>query len=80
MIRIILAAAAIIAAMPFEQRPARASEAPWCVVGSQSGTEQCYYNSIEQCARSAGHGFCNPNPGYHASQPRQDSRRPRGKR
>jgi hypothetical protein len=78
MTRIVLAAAAIVAALSIEQRPAQASEAPWCVIGGQSGTEQCYYNSIEECTRSHGFGFCNPNPRYHA--PQQDSRRPRGKR
>ncbi len=39
MTRILIAAAIVIAAMGL--RPAQASEAPWCAIGSQSGTERC---------------------------------------
>lgn len=73
MTRILMAAAIVIAAMGL--RPAQASEAPWCAIGSQSGTERCYYNSIEECVRARAGGFCNPNPRYHVvQQPGQKTR------
>ncbi len=65
MIRILIAAALIIAALA--QRPARASEAPWCLGG---GYGRCYYNSLEECRRdqAGGGSFCNPNPWYHGTE------------
>lgn len=82
MIRILLAAAAVVAAMAFQQRPAQAEELPWCVT-TQSGNDRCRYNTLEDCTREAvagSRGFCNPNPRYHGDErrraaPAQPSRR-----
>ena len=72
MIRILLAAAAVIAALAFEQRPARALDLPWCEI-SAAGDEHGRYNSIEECLRdrAGGGGFCNPNPRYHGDEQRR---------
>jgi len=70
MIRILLAAAAVIAAMAFEPLPVKAAEAPWCLIGQGGGNGRCTYNSIEECIRdqAGGGSFCNPNPSYHGGE------------
>lgn len=67
MVRILLAAAAVIAATAFEPRPVQASEAPWCLIGQGGGNGRCSYNSLEACIRDevGGGSFCNPNPSDH---------------
>ena len=68
--RIILAAAAVIAAFAFNAPAARAHEAPWCgvvEVGRNNTYWDCRYNSLETCVSNviAGlRGFCNENPNY----------------
>lgn len=68
MIRILIVALAAAAAMTAAQRPAHASDPPWCLIGS-SGEEHCRYNSLDDCLRDrvGGGGFCNPNPRYQAA-------------
>ena len=73
---VILIVATFLAAISITQRPARASEAPWCAVTSEGGEAhwECVYNSVEECAPNvlAGNrGFCNPNPRYHAAEQRR---------
>lgn len=80
MTRILLAAAIVVAALAFMQRTVQADEAPWCA--NVEGSERCYFNSIEECARamSAGsRGLCHQNPWYRTPQPRQQAPRRRGK-
>jgi hypothetical protein len=86
MLRTLLAAAAFIAAMSFDLRPAPAHEAPWCAVvniGFGDVVWDCQYRSIEECRPNviAGNrGFCNQNPrweGWYAPAARP---RPHGKR
>lgn len=75
MIRQLLVALLAAAALPLLQRPAQASDPPWCLIGSQ-GIERCYYASLEACLRDRGPGsFCNPNPRYRGGSERR--RRPR---
>ncbi len=68
--RIILAAAAVIAAIAFNAPAARAYEARWCgvvEVGRNNNYWDCRYNSLETCVSYviAGlRGFCNENPNY----------------
>jgi Protein of unknown function (DUF3551) len=64
---------AVVIAVSFAREPARADEAPWCVVGNQ-GYWDCQYHSIEDCVRHAGRGFCTQNPRYHGGE------QPRGRR
>jgi hypothetical protein len=72
MMRIMLAAAVVIAALSFDLRPASAKEAPWCAVlsmGRGGAYWDCQYNSIEECRPNviAGNrGFCNENPRFVA--------------
>ena len=77
MIRILLAAATVIAAMAFEHGPAQADEYPWCLIGYGGGNGRCSYNSLEECLRdrAGGASFCNPNPRFHGlQQPEQKTR------
>jgi hypothetical protein len=76
MMRVLCAAVVIIvglAATAFAQRPAQASEAPWCLISGASGDEHCTYNSLDDCLRDRrGSSFCNPNPAYRgAEQPQR---------
>jgi hypothetical protein len=68
MMRIVLAASVLIAAMSFGSQPVRASEGPWCAfisLGTGSVYEDCRYRSIEECrpnVLAGNRGFCNLNP------------------
>jgi hypothetical protein len=74
MMRIVLAAAAFIAAAAFDLGPASAREAPWCaVISLGTGTVywDCQYNSVEECVPNvlAGNrGFCNHNPRWEGGE------------
>ena len=72
--RKVLIAAAFMAAMLLDVRPAPAQDGPWCAVVSTGWDDaqwDCHYASIEECRPNviAGNrGFCtqNPNfPGYY---------------
>ena len=73
MIRILLAAAAVIGAAAFDARAARAYEAPWCaVVGVGKGSVywDCQYRSLDECVPhvlAGNRGSCNPNPSYRGA-------------
>ncbi len=68
MMRIVLAAGIIVAAVSFNPHSVRAAEGPWCAfisVGFGSVYEDCRYSSIEECrpnVLSGNRGFCNHNP------------------
>jgi hypothetical protein len=74
MIRFLCAAALAIALLGLDQRPAAASEAPWCAVysfGRGGEIWECQYRSVEECVphvTSGNRGFCNPNPRFQAVQ------------
>jgi hypothetical protein len=81
MLRILMAAATIMAVMSFGGRPAQAyGDAPWCAVISVGWGEmhwECEYNSIEACrpnVLAGNRGFCNPNPAYRGPK-RHDMQR-----
>jgi len=73
MMRFVLAAAVLIAALTFDLGRASAREAPWCAVislGAGSVYWDCQYNSIEECrptVLAGNRGFCNHNPRYEGS-------------
>ena len=77
--RLVLIAAAFMAVMAFDVRPAPAHRmAPWCAVvstGFENDSWDCHYASIEECRPNviAGNrGFCSPNPAWRASsEPRK---------
>lgn len=84
MLRILMAAAALMAVLSLAGRPAHAyGEHPWCAVhniGWGEASWVCEYNSIEECRPhilSGNRGFCNPNPYYRAPVRRSVPRRPR---
>ena len=68
MMRIVLAAGVVIAAMSFDVRPVKATEGPWCAfisLGTGAVYEDCQYRTFEECRPNviAGNrGFCNQNP------------------
>jgi Protein of unknown function (DUF3551) len=71
MVRILMAAAAIIAVMSFGGRQAQAYGGhPWCAVynaGWFGEHWECEYDSIEACRPhilAGNRGFCNVNPYY----------------
>ncbi len=63
------------AGMTSLQRPAHASEPPWCLF-TKGGEEHCRYNSFDACLRdrTIGDEFCNPNPRYQGE--RRDGKPP----
>jgi hypothetical protein len=80
MTKFLSAAAVVIAALTFGQRPvqAQAKEAPWCAVlmtGEDSVYWDCQYRSFDDCLPhlyEGNRGFCNQNPRYQgADQPAQ---------
>lgn len=80
MMRILWAAALVIAAMACEQRPAQAAEGPWCAVINKGFDVEwdCYYNSVEACTPNilgGNRGFCSPNPRYHGVERRSGGAR-----
>ena len=85
MIRILLTAGVVIAAMSFDVYLVRAAEGPWCAfisLGPSNVYEDCQYRSFEECRPnviSGNRGFCNHNPrwvdGTGVASPH-----PRGKR
>jgi hypothetical protein len=81
MIRILCATTIVIAALAFGERPAHASEAPWCAVINTTEDSvywDCQYRSFEQCypnILAGNRGFCNPNPAYQGVD-RPQRRRP----
>jgi hypothetical protein len=85
MMRILLAAAAVIGAGALDLRPVHAAESPWCAVvehGTGDAYWDCQYATLEQCVPNvlAGNrGFCNENPAYHgqAAPTRKARRKPR---
>ena len=60
-----------VSTMALAQRPAQASEPPWCLI-TKGGDAHCRYNSLDVCLRDrmGGSDFCNPNPRYHG-EPRR---------
>ena len=85
MMRILWAAALIVAAMACEQRPAQAYDAPWCASHNNAfgATEECRFNTLEECVQdvvAGNRGFCNENPRYHGPEPRHDAPRHRSPR
>jgi Protein of unknown function (DUF3551) len=70
MIRILSAAALVLAALAFGGRPAQAyGDAPWCAVTNNTGDMhwECEYWSVEACQPhviAGNRGFCNENPWY----------------
>jgi hypothetical protein len=70
MMRILCAAAVVIAVTAFGERPARAYEAPWCAVINTTEDSvywDCQYRSFAECypqVLAGNRGFCNPNPAY----------------
>ena len=86
MMRIVLAAGFIIAAMSFDVRLVKAAEGPWCaLIGmtDDSVYEDCQYRTFEACRSTvlAGNrGFCNQNPRWtgraeSAGEPRATKKR-----
>jgi len=86
MMRIVLAAGVIMAAMSFNMRAAPAAEGPWCAfieMGEDVIYEDCQYQTFEQCQPNviAGNrGFCNHNPRWvgraePAAKPRAQKKR-----
>lgn len=74
MMRIVLAAVTVTAAMSFEARPARAVEIPWCAliaIGEDAAYDDCRYRSFEECRSSEVTGnrsFCNQNPRWEGGK------------
>jgi len=67
MMRILLIAGVLVAAVPFDARSARANEGPWCALRNFGSdlSEDCQFRTFEECRLTvvAGfRGFCNPNP------------------
>ena len=68
MMRIVLAAGIVIAAMSFDLKRAPAAEGPWCAfigMGEDAIYEDCRYRTFEECwpnVISGNRGFCNHNP------------------
>jgi Protein of unknown function (DUF3551) len=83
MLRILLAAAAIMPVMSIGSRPALAyGDAPWCTVTIEGPGihQECEYSSIEECQShviAGNRGFCNQNPRYHGPAKRRSSPRHR---
>jgi len=85
MIRTILNAIAVPAALVFAGQPVAADYygAPWCaVIAMGDGDMQwdCEYRSIEECrpnVLAGNRGWCNLNPGFAASYQPTDQRRHR---
>jgi hypothetical protein len=86
MMRIVLAAGVIIAAMSFNIPPAPAAEGPWCALigmGEDAVYEDCRYRTFEECQPnviSGNRGFCNRNPRWAgraepAAKPRAQKKR-----
>jgi len=68
MTRILIIGAVIVGAMA-SQQAAQADEKPWCM--NVEGSERCYFDSIEQCARAASagsRGLCHQNPWYQGAR------------
>jgi Protein of unknown function (DUF3551) len=87
MVRILMAATAVLAVMSFGGRPALAyGDHPWCAVyimGWGDAHWECEYDSIEACRPNilAGNrGFCNPSPYYHGPAKRHAPRHHRHRR
>jgi len=87
MVRIISAAALLVAVMALGARPAQAyNDAPWCAV-INTGNDvhwDCQYSSFEQCyptVLAGNRGFCNTNPAYEgpAAPRRKTARRHRAR-
>ena len=77
MIRILIAAAAVLAVISITGSPAQAyGNHPWCAVqytGLFNTEWNCEYDAIEACRPhilAGNRGFCNLNPYYHAPQRR----------
>ena len=71
MLRIILAAAVLIAVAAFDARPVRAfGDAPWCAyvsLGFGAFQNDCSYRTFEECVPNVlggNRGFCNQNPNW----------------
>ena len=70
MIRILLIAGAMMAAISFNPTSAKAAEAPWCAfiaVAQGAIYEDCQYWTFEACrpvVLAGNRGFCNHNPRY----------------
>ena len=75
--RLLLALAALLAALPLAAPAQAAGYAPWCAVsdyGRGNAYWDCQYASIEQCRPhilAGNRGFCNPNPAWAAAEPRK---------
>jgi hypothetical protein len=73
--RLILAAAAVVAAIVFSLRPSQAYEGPWCALTDIGGGvmhENCSVRSFQMCVQeviAGNRGFCNPNPRWQGPAP-----------
>lgn len=83
MMRILVIAGVLIAAVSLDTRPSSAQEGPWCAIitlGQGAAYEDCQYYSLEACRPTilAGNrGFCNPNPRWVGSAPKSKVRHKR---
>jgi hypothetical protein len=73
--RIVLAAAAVVAAIFLSSRPSQAYEGPWCALTDIGGGvmhENCSVRSFQMCVQeviAGNRGLCNPNPRWQRPAP-----------
>jgi hypothetical protein len=73
--RIVLAAAAVVAAIFLSLRPSQAYDGPWCALTDIGGGvmhENCSVRTFEMCVQeviAGNRGFCNPNPRWQGPRP-----------
>ncbi|HEU5017167.1 MAG TPA: DUF3551 domain-containing protein [Pseudolabrys sp.] len=80
MLRIMPAAALVLAASSFAAAPgpAHAAEGPWCAVTEIGPTDiarNCGFFSFQRCVAeviSGNRGFCEPNPDFHGPLPQPE--------
>ena len=80
MLRILSAAALVLAASVFAATPgaAGAAEGPWCAVteiGFDALSRNCGFFSFQRCVAEVtggNRGYCEPNPDFHGPLPRPE--------